>query len=163
MVLTPTLDTRYFLDQHLDDPGIPEVIRARANATGGNRGAAFQAALDAGVRVAAGTDSGTTFVPHGALATEVGLLHEGGLPVREALASATWVAAHEVGLTGQVGTLAPGAHADLLVLNADPLVDLSALEDVALVIAAGVQVAGLTEIGVKGSVGPPYQATSASR
>jgi imidazolonepropionase-like amidohydrolase len=137
--VTPTLDTRYFLDLHLDDPGIPEVIRARAGATAFSRSAAYQNALEAGVSVTAGTDSGTTFVPHGALPTEIRLLHEGGLPVRQALASATWEAATEVGLPGVLGTLAPGAYADLLVLEANPLEDLTALERIAGVIQFGRQ------------------------
>jgi imidazolonepropionase-like amidohydrolase len=139
VVLTATLDTRYFLNMHLDDPAIPEVLRARAHATAARVGG-FQAALEAGVTIAAGTDSGTTFVPHGALATEIRLLHEAGLPIRDALAAATSVAAREVGLPGSIGTLARGAFADLLVLNADPLQHVSALEDVALVIASGVPV-----------------------
>ena len=96
--------------------------------------------------IAAGTDSGTTFVPHGALATEIRLLHEAGLPIRDAVAAATWVAAREVGLPGTIGTLAPGAAADLLVLNADPLENVAALGDVALVIASGVQITGPFEL-----------------
>jgi imidazolonepropionase-like amidohydrolase len=135
--VTPTLDTRYFLNMHLDDPEVPEVIRTRARATSLSRTGAYQVALEAGVRVTAGTDSGTTFVPHGALATEIRLMHEGGLPVREAIAAATWTAANEVGLGGEIGTLAPGAAADLLVVNGDPLADITALEDVALVIVSG--------------------------
>jgi imidazolonepropionase-like amidohydrolase len=141
--ITPTLDTRYFLDMHMDDPAVPEVIRARAVATAHDRPTGYyENALDAGVAVTAGTDSGTTFVPHGALATEIRLMHEGGLSVRQALASATVLAAAEVGLPGAVGTLAPGAFADLLVLNADPLQNLSALENIALVIQSGTPVAG---------------------
>ena len=145
VVLTATLDTRYFLNMHLDDPAIPEVLRTRAQATAGRVGG-FQAALEAGVTIAAGTDPGTTFVPHGALATEIRLLHEAGLPVRDALAAATWVAAREVGLPGSIGTLAPGAFADLLVLDADPLQHVSALEDVALVIASGVPISEHSDV-----------------
>jgi imidazolonepropionase-like amidohydrolase len=140
--LTPTLDTRYFLDLRIDDPGIPEVIRTRARASAAGRSSAYQTALEAGIGVTAGTDSGTTFVPHGALATEIRLMHEGGLSAREAIAAGTWSAAREVGLAGTIGTLAAGAMADLLVLNADPLRDISALEEVALVVASGERVAG---------------------
>jgi len=136
--VTPTLDTRYFMDLHVDDPAIPEVFRTRARATSGPvRMDAFRNALEAGVTLTAGTDSGTTFVPHGALATEIRLMHEAGVPVRDALASGTWLAAREVGLEGTIGTLAPGASADLLVLNRDPVRDIAALEDVAMVILAG--------------------------
>ena len=140
--VTPTLDTRYFLNQHLDDPEVPNVIRTRARATAAGRSAAYQNALDAGVTVTAGTDSGTTFVPHGALSTEIRLMHEGGLTPRQALASATWLAAAEVGLPDIIGTLAAGAQADLLILNADPLLDLSALDDIDVVLQSGIPVVG---------------------
>jgi imidazolonepropionase-like amidohydrolase len=141
MSVTPTLDTRYFLDLHLDDPAIPEVIRSRAAAaTGHDRSVAYRNTLDGGVTVTAGTDSGTTFVPHGALPTEIRLMHDGGLSARQSLASATWLAAAELGLSGVIGTLAPGAFADLLVLDGDPLQDLSALENVAVVIQSGAPV-----------------------
>ncbi len=144
--ITPTLDTRYFLNMHLDDPAVPEVIRERARATAAGRSEAYQHALAAGVIVTAGTDSGTTFVPHGALATEIRLMHEGGLSVRQAIASATWLAAAEVGLTGVLGTLSSGAEADLLVLDADPLKDLAALEQIGAVLQSGRPVAGPLEL-----------------
>jgi imidazolonepropionase-like amidohydrolase len=121
---------------------VPDVIRERARATAHTRTSAYQNALDAGVSITAGTDSGTTFVPHGALATEIRLLHEGGLSVRQALASATWLAASEVGLPGVIGTLARGAYADLLIVEGDPLQDLAALENVAEVILAGTPTGG---------------------
>jgi imidazolonepropionase-like amidohydrolase len=140
MVLTPTLATRYFLDLHLDDPAIPQVLAARARASAGGRQAAMEAALTAGVTIAAGTDSGTTFVPHGALPTELRMLHQAGLQVRDAIAAATSVAAREMGLAGVIGTLEVGAQADLLVLDGDPLQDLEALERVVLVIVGGVAV-----------------------
>jgi imidazolonepropionase-like amidohydrolase len=137
--VTPTLDTRYFLNMHLDDPEVPEVIRTRARATSLSRTGAYQVALEAEVTLSAGTDSGTTFVPHGALATEVRLMHEGGLPVRDAIAAATWTAAREVGMAGEIGTLAPGALADLLVVDGDPLTNITALENVAEVFVSGSQ------------------------
>jgi imidazolonepropionase-like amidohydrolase len=45
----------------------------------------------------------------------------------EVIKSATSTAARLLGMTGQLGTVAPGAHADLLVLDSDPLADLSVL------------------------------------
>lgn len=140
VLLTPTLATRYFLDQHLDDPAIPYELTSKARSTAVGRQAAIEAALAAGVTIAAGTDSGTTFVPHGALPTEIRLLHQAGMSVRDAIAAATSVAAREVGLPGVIGTLAPGGQADLLVVDGDPLRDLEALERTALVIKAGVLV-----------------------
>jgi imidazolonepropionase-like amidohydrolase len=49
------------------------------------------------------------------------------LPAHEVIASATHVAAKLLNLSGKIGTVAPGAHADLIVVDGDPLADLSLL------------------------------------
>lgn len=49
------------------------------------------------------------------------------LPAHEVIASATHVAAKLLRLEGRIGTVAPGAHADLIVVDGDPLKDLSLL------------------------------------
>lgn len=49
------------------------------------------------------------------------------LPAHEVIASATHVAAKLLKLEGKIGTIAPGAHADLIVVDGDPLKDLSLL------------------------------------
>lgn len=62
-------------------------------------------------------------------------------PTLDVLRSATTVAAELLGMTGQVGTLDPGAHADLLVVDGDPLTDIGVLADpdryLQLVVQAG--------------------------
>lgn len=49
------------------------------------------------------------------------------LPAHEVIASATHVAAKLLKLEGRIGTIAPGAHADLIVVDGDPLKDLALL------------------------------------
>jgi imidazolonepropionase-like amidohydrolase len=49
------------------------------------------------------------------------------LPAAEVIRSATSDAAELIGMTGQIGTVAPGACADLIVVDGDPLTDLSLL------------------------------------
>ena len=49
------------------------------------------------------------------------------LPAHEVIASATHIAAKLLKLEGKIGTVAPGAHADLIVVDGDPLKDLSLL------------------------------------
>ncbi|AMJ62082.1 metal-dependent hydrolase family protein [Bosea sp. PAMC 26642] len=49
------------------------------------------------------------------------------LPAHEVIASATHIAAKLLKLEGRIGTIAPGAHADLIVVDGDPLKDLSLL------------------------------------
>lgn len=50
-------------------------------------------------------------------------------PVLDVLRSATTVAAELLELVGKVGVIAPGARADLLLLDADPLENIEALAD----------------------------------
>ncbi|WKX16418.1 amidohydrolase family protein [Streptomyces sp. NL15-2K] len=78
----------------------------------------------AGVRLAAGTDTGTGYlVPGFALHDELALLVAAGLTPAEALRAATRDAARSLGLP-TIGTVARGQAADLLVLDADPLHDI---------------------------------------
>lgn len=140
--LTPTLSTRHAIELFGGDPAVPPYITAKMAATKAQRLAGLRRALAAGVAIAAGTDSGTTHVPHGSTATEVLLLGESGLSARLALASATSVAAVEIGLGGQLGVLASGAIADLIVVDGDPLLALTNLEKVVLVIRDGRAAAG---------------------
>jgi len=77
-----------------------------------------------GARILAGTDMGNPFVVAGySLHEELGNLVEAGLSPYEALRAATSGAAEFMGAAGQWGTVAVGARADLLLLEADPLAD----------------------------------------
>lgn len=92
----------------------------------------------AGVVLVAGTDSGLPNVIHGAaLHRELQALVASGFTPAEALAAATSIAA-TVLLPGEhVGVIEPGAKADLLLVEGDPLDDLTALERVVGVWRAG--------------------------
>lgn len=82
----------------------------------------------AGVRVVAGTDAGMPYVYHGSLAFEMVHLAKAGLSHRAVIAAATRVAAQCLGIDDRVGQIAPGFVADLLLVQGDPLADLSVLE-----------------------------------
>jgi hypothetical protein len=83
----------------------------------------------AGVPLLAGTDAPiATIIPGFALAEEIGTLHRSGLSSYEALRAATSGPAEFLGRRGEFGVIAPGAAADLVLLDADPLADLAALE-----------------------------------
>ena len=58
----------------------------------------------------------------------------------DAIRSATSVAAEHMGLSADVGAVAPGRVADLIAVHGDPLADAKVLRDVALVMQAGVVV-----------------------
>lgn len=84
-------------------------------------------ALAAGVKVVPGTDAGGYV--HGDNAREIELLVERGMSTTQAVQAATSWAAECVGLDKDIGTVATGKLADLLVLDGDPLRDISVLRD----------------------------------
>jgi len=80
----------------------------------------------AGVPMVAGTDSGTSGVVWGfSLHDEIELLVEAGLTTEEALISATRLPATWLGIEDKVGTVEVGKYADLVLLDANPLDNIS--------------------------------------
>ncbi len=97
--------------------------------------AAFQIAVDAGVRIAMGTDCGVH--PHGGNLDELGLMARAGMKPAQVLRSATSEAADLLGLRGRVGQLAVGQAADLVAVDGDPF-ELDTIGDrIALVVQGG--------------------------
>ena len=97
----------------------------------------FKAAVDGGMKIAAGTDAGTPFNRHDDLVREMGLMVEIGLTPMQALVSATSSGAENAGLES-TGTVEPGKLADLLLVEGDPLADIDALTHIRLVAKEGV-------------------------
>lgn len=92
----------------------------------------------AGVRVLTGTDAPLRNSPPGfGLHEELALLVRGGMSPFEVLRSATFEPASYFGRLDSAGTVAPGKFADLVVLDADPLVNIRNTRRIALVIANG--------------------------
>jgi imidazolonepropionase-like amidohydrolase len=84
-----------------------------------------------GIRLLVGTDTGNNqFMPHGELHAkelEVFVKHGGYTPM-EAIVAATRDNAYAVGLEGEVGEIAPGFLADVIVLDKDPIADITVLQ-----------------------------------
>lgn len=81
---------------------------------------------EAGVPMVAGTDAGTSGVVWGfSLHDEIELLVKAGLTTEEALASATRLSATWLGIEDKIGTVEVGKYADLVLLDANPLDDIS--------------------------------------
>jgi imidazolonepropionase-like amidohydrolase len=106
----------------------PDDERARASA---------RAELEPGVL----TDAG--MVPHGMVSSEIGLLHESGIPAAAALAAGSWDARSFLGLPG----IEEGAPADLVGFARDPREELAVLSEPALVVLDGVVVRTAERIG----------------
>ena len=86
-----------------------------------------QQALSAGVKVVAGTDAGGW--EHGNNAKELELLVAAGMTPMQALVAATGWAAGCLDLQDSIGTAEPGKFADLVVVDGDPLADITVLQD----------------------------------
>lgn len=100
----------------------------------------FAEFLAAGGRGVAGSDAPLNGLEFGAaLIRELELLVEAGATPQQALQAATSAAA-EVLRTDEVGVLAQGRPADLLVVDGDPLTDITALREVLLVLRDGTPV-----------------------
>jgi hypothetical protein len=91
-----------------------------------------------GVGILAGTDCSNPYsFPGFSLHDELALLVDGGLTAMQALQSATRDAARYLGLGHQSGTVTAGKHADLVVLDANPLTDIRNTQRINAVVAAG--------------------------
>jgi imidazolonepropionase-like amidohydrolase len=96
-------------------------------------------AVSAGVKVSAGTDAGG-FV-HGDNAREIELMVERGLSNMQAIQTATGWAAECIGEEKNFGTVGKGKYADFLIVDGDPLKDISVIrnkERIKMVMKGGV-------------------------
>jgi imidazolonepropionase-like amidohydrolase len=113
-------------------PNAPPVSYAAAEST-------MRQLVAAGVPVLAGTDAGNPGTSHGAaMHRELELLVKAGMTPAQALAAATSTPARVFRLADR-GRIAPGARADLLLVEGDPSADVTATRDIAGVWKQGVR------------------------
>ena len=93
---------------------------------------------DAGIPIAMGTDAGNIGTLHGpSVFREMELMREAGLTPLEVLRAATVGGALAMGMGAQIGEIAAGRRADLVLLDADPLADVRNLERIDRVVRGG--------------------------
>src|SRR5450432_2870414 len=92
-------------------------------------------AFASGVKVGFGTDAAV--YPHGLNAHEFAVMVKLGLTPLQAIQAATMNAADLLGWAGKVGSLEPGAWADIIAVEGDPLKDVTTLERVTFVMKGG--------------------------
>jgi imidazolonepropionase-like amidohydrolase len=100
---------------------------------------AFRRAVEAGVRIAMGTDSGVT--PHGRNLRELELMAAGGMKPAAVLEATTRSAAQLMGVDAELGTIEEGKLADLVVIGGDPYAFAGLADRVEQVWKGGVRVA----------------------
>jgi imidazolonepropionase-like amidohydrolase len=105
---------------------------ARMRAMHARRYEQVRSFLDAGVPLLVGTDAGGT-IAHGAFADECAELVAAGVPDRDVVAAATWVARQFLGVPGIV----EGASADLVVYASDPRDDVRTLASPRAIVLRG--------------------------
>jgi imidazolonepropionase-like amidohydrolase len=135
----PTISAIRGMVEHPDE--VPAYAFEKANALAEAAREAFRRSIRAGVPIACGTDAGTPFNPHGNTPVEIVRMVEWGLTPLRALRAATSDAAALLGRP-ELGTVAAGAPADLVIFDQDPLEEIGAVTKPALVMQAGAVVAG---------------------
>ena len=135
--LVPTL---VVTDVNRTLPGLTAIQRERQDLIERTHRASTEAAIRLGVPLATGTDTGEVGVTADLVWREIALLHDHGASPMRAIQAATSSAARLLGLEGEVGAIAPGLAADVVVVDGDPLADLSRLSRPILVIQGGVVV-----------------------
>jgi imidazolonepropionase-like amidohydrolase len=129
--LVPTMSVYY---DHWAPEDTPEGKRDRKRAA--VHGPSLQKAMRAGVKIAFGTDVGG-FSWSEPIAREFSRLTEFGMSPMAAIQTATVRAAELLGMSGDVGVIAPDAYADVVAVGGDPLTDIKALETVGFVMKDG--------------------------
>ena len=111
------------------DGAVPERARARFARLDRNGPAKIdaenlRALWDAGIVIATGTDAGNIGTVHGpSIFREIEFMAKAGLTPKEILLATTTNGAKFVAMEKDLGEIAPGMLADLVVLDADPLAD----------------------------------------
>ena len=135
--LIPTLVAPHWVIRHAEAGKMPAYAIGKARAVIDDHKASIRQAIESGVRIAFGTDTGVG--PHGSNGEEFLLMRDLGMAPIDCIRSATTVAADTIGMKG-VGRLEPGSWGDLIGVPGDPVADLSLLakpENIRLVLKGG--------------------------
>jgi imidazolonepropionase-like amidohydrolase len=116
--------------------GYPEKVIEKERMVGRTQRENFQKAAKAGVKLAFGTDAGV--YPHGWNAKQFAHMVKWGLTPMQAIQAATVSAADLLGWNDKVGVIGPGAFADIIAVDGDPLKDVTELERVKFVMKGGI-------------------------
>ena len=128
--LVPTLEVRDCVGGNYP----PEFV-AKAKQIMGFQLQNFRKAVEAGVKIAFGTDIGVC--PFGQNGREFNLMVQNGMTPMQAIQAATMGGADLLGIADKVGSIRAGKLADLIAVRGDPLNNVRLLEDVRFVMKQG--------------------------
>ena len=126
---------KWVADKALIKDYYPPFVEKKALEIGPKLQSTFSMALQAGVRIAFGTDSGVS--PHGENAKEFSLMVQGGMSEKDSILSATMSAAQLLGESDNVGSISAGKYADIIGVSGNPLEDIKKLETIDFVMKGG--------------------------
>ena len=130
VLLTPTLTITCKFALEGEKSGSPPWAVEKAKRVMDDHIASFQLAHRMGVPMGAGTDfSGAPMLPHGQNAYELEMMVSSGCSPMEAIQAATEVNSRILGMEEQIGTIEPGKFADIIIVNGDPLADITILRN----------------------------------
>ncbi len=133
--LVPTLLAGFTVESLATAGRLPGPIAAKALAIAPRMHNSFKMALDAGVKIALGTDAGV--MHHGTNAREFELMVRYGMTPMQSIVAGTSNGATLLGLERDIGTVVLGKRADLVALRGDPLQDITVLQHVDFVMKDG--------------------------
>ena len=133
--LVPTLYLGDWFLENAERNHVPDFLLGKAKTVMPIARKNIAHAFASGVKVAFGTDAAV--YPHGLNAREFAVMVKLGLTPLQAIQAATVNAADLLGWSGKVGSLEPGAWADLVAVDCDPLKDVTTLEHVKFVMKGG--------------------------
>lgn len=139
--LVPTVGVLDELAEKFKNAPMPPERRKRFDAVVEGTYGEIRMAMQAGVKIADGFDPSEEGL-HGKNAEELAAMVKRGLPPVEAIRAATLNAAELLGWTGRVGVVEPGAYADLIAVDGDPVADIAVLQQMKWVMKGGLVVKG---------------------
>jgi len=142
-ILVPTLVVGDRICTKGDEHGVPEYALRKARESREVQIETIQRARKAGIKIALGTDfNNVPLLPFGENALELELFVKlVGFSAMEAIVAGTKISAEALQMGDKIGTLEKGKFADLIVVNGDPIVDISCLrnpDNITLVIKDGI-------------------------
>ncbi len=129
VALIPTLVAPYQINKGGIDAGIPEYAVKKSMRIADSHVNSYKMALEAGVTIAMGTDSGTPLNKPGKNAMELELMVEHGMDEVSALKAATSLAAKVIDRSDIIGSLEAGKYADIVIFEGNPIEDIKILHN----------------------------------